>query len=85
MDAVLIIGDVRCCRGRMVRYLLADDPGSRGLLGSQVMVAEFTQEELAKERVEGLLQAFFYRPADIVLSLERGEVQFQYQEHTFFW
>ena len=51
MDAMFVIGDIRCCRGWMMRYLLADDPGSRGcwFLGGQVMVAEFAEEELAEE------------------------------------
>lgn len=77
VDAVFVGRYVACRRGRVVRHLFGDysDCGRLGvLLGRQVVVGEFTQEEFAEEWVEWFLESFFDGAAYIVLPLEGGEV-----------
>lgn len=80
VDAVSFVGRyVARRRGRVVRHLFGDDPDRGGLvgvflLGRQVVVGEFAQEEFAEERVERFLESFLDGAAHVVLPLEGGEV-----------
>lgn len=77
VHAVRGVADVVGCDRRVMRDLLADEGGCAAL------VFPFAEEELAEERVQGLLLAAEFFVTTGVLLFEGAEEPFEHEQHSF--